>query len=240
MAHVRWRTLFLEIRAPAIVIDTIFLAQRQQALDFRHDAIRFQRTILAGIEAENQRAILQLQLFGISHFETNLEQIHRQLFQTIEVTAGKVVLDGVLGIRIATIFQQFVGINVIFYYSNVLWEAVGFDESQSFLITVITSVVNIVTTLIAIALIDKIGRKPLLLIGSTGMAVTLATMAIIFGTAHQVNGTPQLGDVTGPVALIAANLFVVAFGATWGPLVWVLLGEMFPNRIRAAALVSMT
>ena len=118
---------------------------------------------------------------------------------------------------------------MIFYYSNVLWEAVGFDESQSFLITVITSVVNIVTTLIAIALIDKIGRKPLLLIGSTGMAVTLATMAIIFGTAPQVNGTPQLGDVTGPVALIAANLFVVAFGMSWGPVVWVLLGEMFPN-----------
>ncbi len=90
-----------------------------------------------------------------------------------------------------SIFQQFVGINVIFYYSNVLWEAVGFEESQAFTITVITSLTNIVTTLIAIALIDKIGRKPLLLIGSTGMAITLGTMAVIFGTAPQVDGQPQ-------------------------------------------------
>jgi sugar porter (SP) family MFS transporter len=135
-----------------------------------------------------------------------------------------------------SVFQQFVGINVIFYYSNVLWEAVGFDESQSFLITVITSIVNIATTLIAIGLIDRIGRKPLLLIGSAGMAVTLTTMAVIFGTAEQVNGAPHLGGVTGPIALVAANLFVVAFGMSWGPVVWVLLGEMFPNRLRAAAL----
>ena len=135
-----------------------------------------------------------------------------------------------------SVFQQFVGINVIFYYSNVLWEAVGFDESQSFVITVITSITNIVTTLIAIALIDKIGRKPLLLIGSAGMAITLGTMAIIFGTATQVDGSPQLSGAVGPIALVAANLFVVAFGMSWGPVVWVLLGEMFPNRIRAAAL----
>jgi MFS family permease len=125
---------------------------------------------------------------------------------------------------------------VIFYYSNVLWEAVGFDESQSFLITVITSIVNIATTLIAIALIDKVGRKPLLLVGSAGMGITLATMAIIFGTAPQVDGNPQLSGAAGPIALVAANLFVVAFGMSWGPVVWVLLGEMFPNRIRAAAL----
>lgn len=158
----------------------------------------------------------------------------------VALGTGVAILGGLYGIVWVglglSIFQQFVGINVIFYYSNVLWEAVGFDESQAFVITVITSVTNIVTTLIAIALIDKIGRKPLLLIGSTGMAVTLGTMAVIFGTAPQVDGQPQLGDVAGVVALIAANLFVVAFGMSWGPVVWVLLGEMFPNRIRAAAL----
>ncbi len=82
-----------------------------------------------------------------------------------------------------SVFQQFVGINVIFYYSNVLWEAVGFKREL-----VVHDHRDHVgdqhpTTLIAIALIDKIGRKPLLLIGSTGMAVTLGTMAVIFGTA---------------------------------------------------------
>jgi SP family sugar:H+ symporter-like MFS transporter len=140
-----------------------------------------------------------------------------------------------------SVFQQFVGINVIFYYSNVLWEAVGFSEADSFKITVFTSVVNIATTLIAIASVDRYGRKPLLLIGSVGMAVTLATMAFIFGTASTVTAadgtvTPQLTGAQGPIALVAANLFVVAFGMSWGPVVWVLLGEKFPNRIRAAAL----
>jgi MFS family permease len=107
---------------------------------------------------------------------------------------------------------------------------------------VITSIVNVLTTLVAIALIDKIGRKPLLLIGSTGMAITLGTMALIFQFAA-VNemgpdGKEQLAihGTPGYVALVAANLFVVAFGMSWGPVVWVLLGEMFPNRIRGAAL----
>ena len=102
----------------------------------------------------------------------------------------------------------------------------------------ITSVINVPTTLIAIALIDKIGRKPLLLIGSSGMAVTLVTMAVIFANADaRADGKAAACPARpGVIALIAANLFVVAFGMSWGPVVWVLLGEMFPNRIRAAAL----
>ena len=126
---------------------------------------------------------------------------------------------------------------MIFYYSNVLWQAVGFSADESAVYTVITSVINVLTTLIAIALIDKIGRKPLLLIGSSGMAVTLLTMAVIFANAAVgPDGNPSLPGASGVIALIAANLFVVAFGMSWGPVVWVLLGEMFPNRIRAAAL----
>ncbi len=117
-----------------------------------------------------------------------------------------------------------------------LWEAVGFDESQAFLITVIGATINILTTLVAIATIDRFGRKPLLLIGSVGMTITLATMAFIFGQAKVVDGDPVLSGAAGPIALVAANLFVVAFGMSWGPVVWVLLGEMFPNRMRAAAL----
>ncbi len=136
-----------------------------------------------------------------------------------------------------SVFQQFVGINVIFYYSTTLWHAVGFTENDSFIISTITSVVNILTTFIAIALVDRVGRKPLLLIGSAGMTVTLGTMAVIFATASlDAEGNPVLTGAAGPIALIAANLFVVAFGMSWGPVVWVLLGELFPNRIRAAAL----
>jgi MFS transporter, SP family, sugar:H+ symporter len=136
-----------------------------------------------------------------------------------------------------SVFQQFVGINVIFYYSSVLWQAVGFTEKQSLLITVITSVTNIVTTLVAIATIDRFGRKPLLLIGSFGMMVTLGTLAFLFGSAPLNSaGQPVLQGLNGTVALFAANIYVFFFGMSWGPVVWVLLGEMFPNRIRAAAL----
>jgi MFS transporter, SP family, sugar:H+ symporter len=136
-----------------------------------------------------------------------------------------------------SVFQQFVGINVIFYYSSVLWQAVGFNESDALVITVISSVVNVVTTLVAIATIDRFGRRPLLLIGSVGMAVTLGTLALIFGTAPlNPEGQPQLSGAAGPIALVAANLYVFAFGMSWGPVVWVMLGEKFPNRIRAAAL----
>ena len=99
----------------------------------------------------------------------------------------------------------------------------------------ITSVVNVVTTLIAIASIDRYGRKPLLIIGSIGMAVTLGTLAVVFGTATlNADGDPVLHGAAAPVALVAANLFVFAFGMSWGPVVWVLLGETFPNRIRAS------
>jgi SP family sugar:H+ symporter-like MFS transporter len=135
-----------------------------------------------------------------------------------------------------SVFQQFVGINVIFYYSTSLWHSVGFSESDSLTITVITSVTNIVVTLIAIAFVDRVGRKPLLLGGSIGMTVTLGAMAVCFSQAVGSGDDLVLPGAWGSVALVAANLFVVSFGVSWGPVVWVLLGEMFPNYIRAAAL----
>ncbi len=136
-----------------------------------------------------------------------------------------------------SVFQQFVGINVIFYYSNILWQAVGFSESDSFIFTLISAVVNVLTTFIAIAAVDRFGRKPLLLIGSTGMAIALVVMTVIFtGASLGPDGNPVLTGAAGPIALVAANIFVISFGMSWGPVVWVLLGEAFPNKIRAAAL----
>ena len=137
---------------------------------------------------------------------------------------------------ILSVFQQFVGINVIFYYSTQLWAAVGFDESSSFTISAVTGVVNILVTLVAIALVDRIGRRPILMTGSITMAVALAVMALAFSQATASATGPQLDGAWGPIALVAANLFVVGFGASWGPIVWVLLGEIFPNSIRARAL----
>ncbi len=137
---------------------------------------------------------------------------------------------------VLSVFQQFVGINVIFYYSTTLWRAVGFDEGDALLVSVITSVTNVVVTLIAIWLVDRVGRKPILLTGSVVMTVSLATMALAFAFAEGSGQDVTLPGAWGPVALVAANLFVVGFGASWGPLVWVLLGEIFPSRIRGKAL----
>ncbi|GAB2515722.1 sugar porter family MFS transporter [Microbacterium petrolearium] len=136
-----------------------------------------------------------------------------------------------------SVFQQFVGINVIFYYSTTLWRSVGFDESSALTTSVITSVTNIVVTIVAILLVDKVGRKALLISGSLLMTVSLGVMAVAFSFATTAaDGSVSLGAPWSIVALVAANLFVVGFGATWGPVVWVLLGEIFPNRIRASAL----
>ncbi len=142
---------------------------------------------------------------------------------------------------ILSALQQFVGINAVFYYSNTIWEAVGFSEDQAFQTSLMTTGVNVAFTLVAIALVDKVGRKPLLLVGSAGMVTMLAILTYVFGTAPVgPDGNPVLADGPDFVALLAFNAYVAFFAATWGPVVWVLLGEMFPNRIRAAALALAT
>jgi SP family sugar:H+ symporter-like MFS transporter len=86
--------------------------------------------------------------------------------------------------------------------------------------------------------IDRWGRKPLLLAGSAGMIITLAVLAVVFGTADVAGAAarPVLTRSAAVTGLVAANLYIVAFGVSWGPVMWVLLGEMFPNRLRGAAL----
>ncbi len=132
-----------------------------------------------------------------------------------------------------SVFQQFVGINVAFYYSSTLWQSVGVNPSDSFFYSFTTSIINIVGTVIAMIFVDRIGRRPLALIGSVGMAVGLALEAWAF-SHHLVDG--KLPAAQGWTALIAAHVFVLFFALSWGVVVWVMLGEMFPNKIRAAAL----
>jgi SP family sugar:H+ symporter-like MFS transporter len=134
-------------------------------------------------------------------------------------------------------FQQLVGINVVFYYGAVLWQAAGFSEAHALLINVISGAVNIGSTVVAIALVDRIGRKPLLVFGSAGMAVALAILAWIFGSAGlDAAGRLVLPANEGTIALVAANAYIFCFGVSWGPVMWVMLGEMFPNQLRGAAL----
>jgi len=141
-----------------------------------------------------------------------------------------------VGIGLAA-FQQLVGINVVFYYGEVLWRAAGFSESSALLQNVISGAVNIGSTLVAIALIDKLGRKPLLIFGSIGMAFTLGVLAWIFGSSQlDDHGKLALTGSAGLSALIAANAYIFCFGVSWGPVMWVMLGEMFQNQFRGAAL----
>ena len=141
-----------------------------------------------------------------------------------------------VGLGLAAL-QQFTGINVVFYYGATLWQAAGFTESVSLMNNVVTGSVNIVFTFVAIALVDRLGRKPLLLIGALGQAVMLGVLAYAFGTADVgASGDLQLTSTMGTVALIAANTYVAFFAFSWGPVMWVMLGEMFPNRFRGAAL----
>jgi SP family sugar:H+ symporter-like MFS transporter len=226
-----WRWMFIAMLVPAVTYGLLSLTIPESP-----------RYLVAKHRIPEARKVLTT-LLGEKNLEITLDRIQRSLAREkppswSDLRSSKSGVLPIVWVGLAlSVFQQFVGINVIFYYSNVLWEAVGFSESSSFVITVITAVVNIATTLIAISTVDRFGRKPLLLIGSGLMTVTLATMAVLFGTAHVgANGNPELSGAAGPVALFAANLFVVGFGMSWGPVVWVLLGEMFPNRIRAAAL----
>ncbi|GAA2729291.1 sugar porter family MFS transporter [Cellulomonas aerilata] len=225
-----WRWMFLAMAVPAVIYGALAFSIPESP-----------RFLIAAHRIADAKVILS-KLLGPTRIDAKIEKIRLSMeretkpsWADLRTPAGKVATIVWVGLALS-VFQQFVGINVIFYYSNILWEAVGFDEEQAFTITVISATINVLTTLIAIATVDKFGRKPLLIIGSIGMTVTLATMAYIFGTANVVDGSPVLEGAEGPIALVAANLFVVAFGMSWGPVVWVLLGEMFPNRMRAAAL----
>jgi len=160
---------------------------------------------------------------------------HRPRFRDI---LGKFGFRPIVWVGVAlAVFQQLVGINVVFYYGSVLWQSAGFNESDALLINVISGAVSIGACVVAISVVDRMGRKPMLLIGSIGMTITLGIMAAVFGTAGiDEAGRLALSGHEGPIALVAANLYVIFFNFSWGPVMWVMLGEMFPNQFRGSAL----
>lgn len=225
-----WRWMFWMEAFPslAFLIGVSFIPESPRflvATGKRNDALRVFARI--GGDAE----VLARQV------EESLRGEHRRRLSDLIVQGTKRVAPVVwVGVGLAA-FQQFVGINIIFYYGEVLWQAAGATEQWALRIDILTGLVNILATIPAIALVDRVGRKPLLLAGSVGMTVTLAVMAIVFGTAGVgLVGTPMLSHAAAVTGLVAANLYVVAFAVSWGPVMWVLLGEMFPNRLRGAAL----
>ncbi|MET7370047.1 sugar porter family MFS transporter [Streptomyces sp. NPDC005566] len=185
------------------------------------------RKILEEVEGKN--VDLDARVLEI---ETAMHREHRSTFSDLLGSRFGFLPIVWVGIGLS-VFQQLVGINVAFYYSSTLWQSVGIDPTSSFFYSFTTSIINIIGTVIAMVLVDRVGRKPLALVGSVGMAIALGVEAWAF-SADLVDG--KLPDTQGTVALIAAHVFVLFFALSWGVVVWVFLGEMFPNRIRAAAL----
>ena len=231
MGFEAWRWMFWIELIPA----TIFLV----ALLFIPESPRF---LVTKQRTDEARGVLS-RLFGpsfaarkVGEIQTSIANDHEpRLSDLLDRHSGKIRPIVWTGIGLA-VFQQLVGINVVFYYGAVLWQAVGFSESDALKINILSGSISIAACILAIALIDKIGRKPLLLIGSVGMAITLGIMSISFMSGSLVDGTLQLSDGAGLAALIAANVYVAFFNFSWGPVMWVMLGEMFPNQIRGSGL----
>ena len=226
-----WRWMYLMQALPAAVFFV--------ALLFIPESPRY----LVSKGRNEQAGKVLTDLFGADVARTKLVEIrgsfnadHRPRLSDLKAPGGgmrPIVWAGIL----LAVFQQLVGINVIFYYGATLWQLAGFTEDQSLQINIVSGFVSIAACFITIALVDRIGRKPLLLIGSAGMAATLFALVYVFANGTlDADGDLQLSSGLGTVALIAANLYVIFFNVSWGPIMWVMLGEMFPNQIRGSAL----
>jgi SP family xylose:H+ symportor-like MFS transporter len=131
-----------------------------------------------------------------------------------------------IGIMLS-VFQQFVGINVVLYYAGNIFRNMGASTDSSLLQTIIVGTVNLAFTVLAILTVDKFGRKPLMIIGSLGMAVSMIALGFTFYT-----------DNAGIVALVFMLTYTASFAMSWGPVCWVLLAEIFPNSIRGAMSIA--
>jgi MFS transporter, SP family, sugar:H+ symporter len=229
--YAAWRWMFWVQVAPAILfLLTLLLIP---------ESPRFLVAKKRDAEAE---AVLT-RLFGAREAQSKVADIKASLAgdhapkmaDLLHPSTGKIRKIVWIGIGLAA-FQQLVGINVVFYYSSMLWQAVGFTEQDSMKITVLNDGLSILACLVAITQIDKLGRKPLLMIGSIGMTITLALLSYAFANATFVNGQPQLSPFIGHLAVYSAIAYSILFNFSWGPVMWVMLGEMFPNQMRGSAL----
>ncbi|RDV14715.1 D-xylose transporter XylE [Pontibacter diazotrophicus] len=155
------------------------------------------------------------------------KEIFAEIKNTVEHHSGKLLSYGktviVIGVLLS-IFQQFVGINVALYYAPRIFESMGAGKDASMLQTVVMGVINVIFTVVAILTVDRWGRKPLLMVGSIGMAVGMFAIA---GLAYY--------EVIGISTLVFIIIYTASFMMSWGPITWVLISEIFPNKIRGKA-----
>lgn len=148
------------------------------------------------------------------------ESAHNEKVEKVLRYGWKVLIIGIL----LSVFQQFVGINVVLYYAPTIFKGLGFGNDAAMWQTVIMGFVNIVFTLVAIFTVDKFGRKPLLIIGSIGMAIGMFAIGIL-----------AYNKIIGISTLVFIIIYSASFMMSWGPICWVLISEIFPNTIRGKA-----
>jgi len=156
------------------------------------------------------------------------KKILDEIKNTVIHHSGKIFSYGITVIVIGvllSVFQQFVGINVVLYYAPEIFKSMGSGTDNALLQTIIVGAVNLLFTVVAIQTVDKFGRKPLMMIGALGMAIAMFAL-----------GSAFFFDKAGMFALICMLVYVAGFAMSWGPVTWVLLSEIFPNKIRGKAM----
>ncbi len=210
-----WRYMFLSAALPSLLFFILLFTVPESP-----------RWLAAKGMTQQAAAVLEKlsgKLRGMSELTTILQSVSagpEKKSPLFSFGAGIVVIGVML-----SVFQQFVGINVVLYYAPEVFRTVGSSTDVALLQTIIVGVINLLFTTIAIATVDKFGRKPLQIIGALGMAVGMFTL----GSAFYSKLPPT-------VALAAMLFYVAAFAISWGPVCWVLLAEIFPNRIRSKAM----
>lgn len=211
-----WRYMFMTEAIPAIAFFfLLFLVPETPRYLSLNNKNTEALTVLNKIYSSKNHA--QNVLNDILSTKNKLTDVKAPLF-----SFGKTVI--IIGILLS-IFQQFIGINVALYYAPRIFENLGAGGNTSMIQTVVMGLVNVIFTVIAILYVDKFGRKPLLIIGSTGMAIGMIGMSVL--TANGAFGI---------TTLIFLVIYTASFMMSWGPIIWVLLSEIFPNRIRSGAM----
>ncbi len=206
-----WRMMFLSEAIPAILFGVL--------LFFVPESPRF-----LALNGKDQNALEILsRVNGIEKAKEILSEVNKTISHSTGklFSYGKVVI--IIGILLS-VFQQFVGINVALYYAPRIFESMGAGKDASLMQTVVMGLVNVIFTVVAIMTVDKYGRKILLLIGSIGMAIGMLAIA---GLAWF--------EVIGIGTLVFIIVYTASFMMSWGPITWVLISEIFPNKIRGQA-----
>lgn len=211
MVSIGWRQMFLSEAYPAGAFLLLILLVPETP---RYLALR----------GRDEKAFAVLErINGTAEARTVLAEIKATVNERRERLFSYGVTVIVIGILLS-FFQQAIGINVVLYYAPRIFENMGATGDASMLQTVVMGVVNILFTVVAIFTVDRVGRKPLLIIGSTGMMIGMAALAALSFT-----------DTIGIAALVFIILYTASFMMSWGPICWVLISEIFPNTIRSQA-----